>query len=384
LTEAPSKSIPALHAAPHLLGQVEIFPAGIVPSPGRDLAELRTELDISPGFYEWLAQHAISLAFSTYDAGHLYLVSASSGGRLTVFQSLLSKAMGLASHNGRLWVAGRQSIERFENILPPGKMENGRFDRVYLPRASYVTGDLLAHEMGVLRNGEVIFVNSRFSCLASLHPTHSFVPLWKPSFIDRMRPDDRCHLNGLAMEDGTPRYVTAFTPSGGWRDRPVDEGVIIDVRSGRIVTQGLIKPHSPRVRDGALWVIDSGRGYLVRVEPGSGARENVAFIPGFARGLSFAGRYAMVTTSLPRDETFAGLAIEERLRERNEEPQCAVFVIDVRKGEIAHWLRLKGRTREMFDVIALPGARCPKIISLSSPLIADIYTFAMRGAAEAA
>jgi len=62
-------------------------------------------------------------------------------------------------------------------------------------------------------------------------------------------PEDRCHLNGLAVVDGQPKYVTALgttdTP-GGWRERKADGGVLLDVESGETLIDNLSMPHSPR------------------------------------------------------------------------------------------------------------------------------------------
>ena len=60
---------------------------------------------------------------------------------------------------------------------------------------------------------------------------NSFRPLWKPPFIDRLAPEDCCHLNGLAMEAEQPRHVTCVSPSDvmdGWRDPRRGGGLVID------------------------------------------------------------------------------------------------------------------------------------------------------------
>ena len=83
-----------------------------------------------------------------------------------------------------------------------------------------------------------MFVNTLFSCLATLSETHSFAPLWQPPFVSRLAAEDRCHLNGLAMRDGEPRYVTAVAATDvadGWREQRRDGGVVIDVATGEIV-----------------------------------------------------------------------------------------------------------------------------------------------------
>ena len=112
------------------------------------------------------------------------------------------------------------------------------------------TGDLDVHDLALDREGKIIFVNTLFSCLATVSPQHSFIPLWQPAFISKLAAEDRCHLNGLAMENGHPRYVTAVGQTDvadGWRDRRKDGGCIIDVNSKEVIVSDLSMPHSPRV-----------------------------------------------------------------------------------------------------------------------------------------
>ena len=134
--------------------------------------------------------------------------------------------------------------------------------------------------------------------------------------------EDRCHLNGLAMEDGVPRYVTAVSKSNtvdGWRDRRSDGGIVVDVRSGEIVIGGLSMPHSPRLHRGKLWVLNSGTGEIGWIERGSSAEgatfHVLAFCPGFVRGLAFHGKHAFVGLSKPRYDRFEGLALDRKLAE---------------------------------------------------------------------
>ena len=129
----------------------------------------------------------------------------------------------------------------------------------------FVAGQLDVHDVGLLKDGRIVFVNTLFNCLATTSDRHSFTPLWKPPFISKITKEDRCHLNGLAMEDGMPRYITAVSKSDtidGWRDRRADGGIVVDVQSGEIVITGLSMPHSPRLYRGRLWVLNSGTGEL--------------------------------------------------------------------------------------------------------------------------
>jgi uncharacterized protein (TIGR03032 family) len=180
---------------------------------------------------------------------------------------------------------------------------------------------------------------------------HSFKPVWKPPFISTLAPEDRCPVNGLAMKEGVPRYGTAASCCDvvdGWRERRYEGGILIDVQTDRIVTEDLSMPHSPRLNARVLWVLDSGRGYLCRVEEKSGKTERVAFCPGFAREPSFWRGHALVATSLPRDGAFKGLELKENLKAREGEPRCGAYIFDIRNGDILHWIKFDGAVREMF------------------------------------
>jgi uncharacterized protein (TIGR03032 family) len=298
-------------------------------------------------------------------------------GQLSVYQRNFVRAMGLCATPQRIYLSTIANVWRLENVLKRGQIANAQFDRLFVPRNAQTTGDLDIHEIAINAGGEVVFVNTKYSCLATLDPIHSFKPLWKPEFISKLAPEDRCHLNGLAMRDGRPKYVTAVSRSDvvdGWRERRHEGGVIVDVESGRIVTEDLSMPHSPRLANGALWVLDSGRGNLCRINEETGALETVAFCPGFLRGLSFWRHFAIVAASLPRDGSFQGLELEGKIKSRDGEPRCGVFIVDTRNGDILHWIRFDGAVRELFDVSFIPGFIAPMCVGLASPEMRTLIT----------
>jgi uncharacterized protein (TIGR03032 family) len=226
-------------------------------------------------------------------------------------------------------------------------------------------------------DGRIIFVNCQFGCLATISQRRSFVPLWKPPFLSKNSPEDRCHLNGLALENGKAAYVTACGTSDvtdGWRDRRRDGGVVIDVRSNEIVCRGLSMPHSPRVHKGKLYVHNSGQGYLGTVDRAKGVFEPIAFCPGYLRGLAFHGDYAIVGLSKPRDRTFTGLQLDDELKKRSADPQCGLQIIDLRNGDIAHWVRVEGVVGELYDVVVLPGVRRPMALGFKTDEIQRTFS----------
>ena len=335
-------------------------------------------LTSSRGFPDWLAASGSSLAFTTYRAGKLFLLGVGAGGRLSVFERSFPRAMGLGvSADGRsLALATHFQLHRFDDVLPEGQADAHGFDAVFAPHASWVTGDLDVHDVGFGADGRPVFVNTLFGCIASVSDGHSFRPLWTPPFLSRLAAEDRCHLNGMALADGRPRFASAAAISDvadGWRDRRRDGGVLIDVESGEIVAGGLSMPHSPRLHEGRLWLLNSGAGELGVVE--RGRFEPVAFCPGFARGLAFAAGHAIVGLSLPRENrTFTGLALEEALDTRHAAPRCGLAVFDLASGDMVHWVRIEGVVRELYDVAALPGIRRPSAIGFRTEEVTRVIS----------
>jgi uncharacterized protein (TIGR03032 family) len=339
----------------------------------------RFELTASRQFMPWLAEMNVSLAFTTYQAGKVFFVGRLPDGRLSLFERSLPRCMGMHLHGNSLYISTLYQIWRFENVLEPGQQRDG-YDRLYLPQVGYVTGDLDVHDLGVNGAGRLVFVNTLFGCLATVSETHSFQPLWRPPFVSRLAAEDRCHLNGLAMADGAPRYMTAISESDvtdGWREHRRDGGVVVDVSSGEVVVRGLSMPHSPRLYRGKLWLHDSGTGYFGRADPATGTFERIAFCPGYLRGLDFVGDFAVVGLSKPRREgAFTGLALDEHLEQHKTEPRCGLFVIHLETGDIVHWMRMEGVVQELYDVIAIPGAQRPMAIGFVSDEIRRYLTIA--------
>jgi uncharacterized protein (TIGR03032 family) len=342
-----------------------------------EAAPPKFELLPSRQFPQWLGESSLSLAFTTYQAGKVMFIGLQSNGRLSIFERTFNRCMGLWSNGQSLWMSTLYQLWRFENVLGPGEQKDG-YDRVFVPQLAYTTGDLDVHDVAVDTAGRPVFVNTLFSCLATVSDAKSFRPLWRPGFISKLAPEDRCHLNGLAMQDGAPAYVTAVSQSDvadGWRDRRTGGGIVIDVRTSEIVGRGFSMPHSPRWHDGRLYLLDSGTGRFGALDPRNGAFEEIAFCPGYLRGLAFHGGCAIVGVSQPREtKTFTGLPLDEALARRNADPICALMVIDLKSGAILHWLKMEGIVHELYDVVALPGARRPQAIGLKTDEIRRILT----------
>ena len=346
------------------------------PRPTPPVAEPWVEVTASRYFASWLADQKVSLAFTTYQVGKLFFLGRAGDGTLSVFERTFNRCMGLWGDGQTLWMSSLYQLWRFENVLRPGQLHNG-FDRLYVPRVGHTTGDLDAHDIAVEADGRVVFVNTRFGCLATLHNRDSFTPLWRPPFLSKLAPEDRCHLNGLALVDGKARFVTAVSASDvvdGWRDRRRDGGCVLDVQSNEVVASGLSMPHSPRFHAGKLWLLNSGTGHLGSITPG-GTFEPLTFCPGYLRGLAFVGDFAVVGLSEPRHEkTFGGLALDEALASKGVVPRCGLCVIDLRSGDIVEWVRLQGTVRELYDVVVLPGVMRPMAFGFKSDEIQRVLT----------
>ncbi|MCA9094138.1 MAG: TIGR03032 family protein [Planctomycetaceae bacterium] len=322
---------------------------------------VEAHFEATGNFPQLLDQLGVSLLVSTYQAGKV-LVLGTHQGELTVRFSHFDRVMGIAVQSRKIAVGSRSQIwymlsapELAARIEPAGM-----YDACYLTRSSHVTGEIQGHEMGWVGD-ELWVVNTLFSCLSTLDPEYSFVPRWKPPFISNLAAEDRCHLNGMALHGGQPRYVTVMAESntpGGWRPTKATSGCILDVASGEVVTRGFAMPHSPRVHDGHLWVLDSGHGRLSVIDRASGRADPVAHLPGYTRGLSFYGPYAFIGLSRIRETSvFGGIPIAAH----REQLKCGVGIVDVRTGRLLASLYFQSGVTEIFAVEVLPGIRCPSI-----------------------
>ena len=338
---------------------------GIMPPDRGDAAPSReVRHEYTHSLPALLSQLGISLLVSTYQAGKVVAVGVDDGD-LTLSYHNFERAMGLAVRPGAIAVAARAQVW----FLPAAadiaaRVEPaGRHDACYLTRSSHFTGEIQVHELA-WAGDELWLVNTAFGCLCTLDGRHSFVPRWRPPFLTAMAAEDRCHLNGLAMAGGMPKFVTALaetdTPQG-WRANKVTSGCLIDVASGQTVARGFAMPHSPRVHGGRVWMLHSGAGRLVLVDPANGRAETVAELPGYTRGLALYDRFAFVGLSKIREtSTFGGMPIAER----RPELKCGVGVVDLTSGRLMAHLEFKTGVEEIFDVQVVTGARCP---ALSGP-----------------
>ena len=319
-----------------------------------------------------------SLAFSTYQAGKLFLLGLQTDGRLSVFERTFERAMGLAVRGPSLYLSTVDQLWRFHDALSQGQTYNG-YDRLFIPKESRVTGDIDIHDVAVEDSGRVVFVSTLFNCVATTDDQHSFRKLWAPPWISQMAAEDRCHLNGLGLRDGEFRYCTSVSRSDvsdGWRDKRVGSGVLIDISNNRIVCEGLSMPHSPRWHNGHIYLLESGTGFLGRVDPLDGEFHRICFLPGFARGMAIVDRWAVIGLSDRRENrSFQDLPIDAELAQRDAEPRCGLQIVDLQTGESPHWVRIEGIVRELYDVAVVAGSVRPMAIGFKTDEVRRMVSF---------
>src|SRR5262245_60974988 len=303
-----------------------------------------------------LSELGVSLLVSTYQAGKVAAVGVAEG-ELVLSYHNFERAMGLAVKPDAIAVAARAQVWLLRSAPDLARRVEplGRHDACYLTRSSHFTGEIQIHELA-WADDELWLVNTAFGCLCTLDGVHSFLPRWRPPFLTALAADDRCHLNGLAVADGAPKYVTALSETDtpqGWRENKVTSGCLIDVATGQTVARGFAMPHSPRVHRGHVWMLHSGSGQLVVVDPKSGHAETVTELPGYTRGLAMYDRFAFVGLSKIREtSTFGGMPIADK----SPDLKCGVGVVDLTSGRLVAHLEFMTGVEEIFDVQVVVGA----------------------------
>lgn len=316
---------------------------------------------------ELLNQLGCTVALSTYQAGKLVLISAKDEHTLVQLPRHFEKVMGIAEdkEKDKLALACKDALIVFANSASLAKAypkAPNKYDSLYMPRMTYHTGALDIHDVSFGKDGRIFAVNTLFSCLVELDDDYSFRPYWVPSFIDRLVSEDRCHLNGMAMEDGLPRYATAFNTGNSpqsWRDNITKTGVVFDLKTGNVLAEGLAMPHSPRILNGELYVLLSATGELARIDRVTGAVDIVCSIGGFVRGMSLCQDYLFIGLSKLRknSSTFSKLDFAEQAN------QAGIAVVHLPTRAVVGKMLYANSLDEIYDVHILEGKRRPNILN---------------------
>lgn len=329
---------------------------------------------VDEGFAAWMQQCGGSLAVTTYQAGKVVLLGWN-GKQVSVLPRHFSRPMGMAVRGSQMALATSEELVLLADapLLAHDYLSPGTYDAVFFPRVAYYTGRLNLHDLAFA--GETLWaINTRFCCLATMSWQHNFVPQWKPQFISELAPEDRCHLNGMAIRDDRPRYVTALgttdTPRG-WVERKASGGVLIDIDTHEMLRVGLSMPHSPRFRDGKIWLLNSGMGELCVVDPEQRDYTAITSLPGYLRGLCFVGDYAVIGMSQIREKhTFGGLPIQQK----HKELLCGLSIVQLSTGKCVGQLVFTEGCHELYDVQFLPGLRRPSILNRRKPAAHQAYS----------
>ncbi|HEX3349244.1 MAG TPA: TIGR03032 family protein [Acetobacteraceae bacterium] len=317
---------------------------------------LRAEAD--SGFVEFLDRTGASLVIGALP-GSIMCVGVQRDATM-LSATPIARPIAVAATPDRLAVATRRGVTVYalsRRLAPHYPAQTNAFDGIFVPVGALRLGPCLIHDM-LFDGPGLVFANTRFSCLARSDGPVSFVPMWQPRFISALQPDDRCHLNSLAVEPtGRIRYVTAYSQSDiaeGYRANPPDAGVVIDVETHAIVASGLLRPHSARVFDDQVYVLNSGAGQLLRVDPTTRSVAVLAELQGFTRGLRRLGDVLLVGFSALR----AGAQRDQLpifADAGRSEPGIAA--VDRLTGRIVGVLRFTGVIEEVVDFDVVPDAR---------------------------
>ncbi len=317
-----------------------------------------------------LNQLQCSLALTTHQAGKLIFLSAAENGSVQQLPRDFKRAMGLAVENNRIAVVTDDELVVLANapeLAAMYKNKPGFYDQFYVPRATYYTGAIELHDIGWDKDGNLWGVNTLFSCLVQLNDRYSFEPKWAPPFISQLASEDYCHLNGMAMVDGMPRYVTMFgktnTPRG-WREEIATGGIIMDITNNRVVTAGLSMPHSPRWINNELYCLQSAKGELLKVNTASGQYTIVTKHNGFVRGLCAYGDYLFVGLSKNRQSA----SVKRQLPVAENGMNCGIDIVHLPTASIAGSIRYFSTAEEIYDVQVLPFAKRPGILNHINPV----------------
>ncbi|MBL4585714.1 MAG: TIGR03032 family protein [Flavobacteriales bacterium] len=323
----------------------------------------------SPQLPELLLKVNCSIAITTYQAGKLVLISPVDENRLKQLPRSFNKPMGFELAGDRMVLATKEEMIVFENS--PGLAEHypnkkNTYDSLFVPRVTFHTGQVDMHDAAFGTDG-IWAINTSFSCLCQVNGNHNFVPKWQPPFITELVSEDRCHLNGLVMKDGKPKYVTALgtgnTPQS-WRETIVDGGILMDVETNEMILEGLAMPHSPMLYKDELYMLLSATGELIKVNIAEKSYEVVKKIEGFCRGMDVHNDYAFIATSKLRQNssTFAKLPFAQHAS------KAGIKVIHLPTMALVGEMNYETTVDEIYSLKVLPNTIRPNILNTINPI----------------
>lgn len=318
---------------------------------------------------ELLANLNCSIALTTYQAGKLVFISPDPDKeRMHTLPRNFEKPMGIAVQGNKMAIATKDSVHVFSNskeIAPYYPKKPDTYDSMWLPRRTFYTGRVDLHDIAFGNDG-LYAINTSFSCLCRIDDNYSFTPVWKPPFIDSLKSEDRCHLNGLVMQDGMPKYVTGLGQTNimqGWRENITNGGFLMDVTTNEVILEGLAMPHSPRMYKGELYMLLSATGEFIKVNIQERSYEVIKKFDGFCRGLDIVDDYAFIGFSKLRknSSTFAKLSFSDHAN------FAGVKVIHVPTGAEVGSITYATSVDEIYEVSVLQNTIRPNILNPQDP-----------------
>lgn len=316
---------------------------------------------------ELLQKLNCTIAISTYQAGKLIFLSAKDDSSLIQLPRSFKRPMGIAENQekDKIALAAKDEIIVFANskgLASHYPKSPNKYDALYMPRVSYHTGPLDIHDLSFGKEDRLYAVNTLFSCIIKIDDDYNFTPHWTPPFIDKLASEDRCHLNGMAMKDGLPKYASAFNQGNSfqsWRDKVTETGVLFDLENDEVIAEGLAMPHSPRIFGDDLYVLLSATGELVKVDVKTGKYDVVVKVDGFVRGMSLYKDYLFIGLSKLRknSSTFGKLKFAEKAN------HSGVMIVHLPTGSIAGKISYETSVDEIYDVHILADKIRPNIMN---------------------
>lgn len=316
-----------------------------------------------------------TIALTTYQAGKLVLISPQSDKEgLTVLPRTFNKPMGIAISDDKLAIASKDEVIVFENSKELAKhypTKEDTYDSLWLPRITYYTGRVDMHDIAFGEDG-IYAINSSFSCLCKVDGQYNFRPTWQPPFINALVSEDRCHLNGLVLENGKPKYTTALGVTNtqqGWRDNIISGGVLMDIESNEKVLDGLAMPHSPRMYKDELYMLLSATGEFIKVNTKDKSYKVIRQFDGFCRGLTIHKKYAFIGFSKLRknSSTFAKLSFSDKAN------FSGIKIIHLPTQTLVGEINFQSHVDEIYEVAIFPNSLRPNILNT----ITDMHKLAL-------
>lgn len=324
----------------------------------------------SPQVPELLNKLNCSIALSTYQAGKVVLISPHPDNeRLTTLPRTFRKPMGIAIKGDKMAISLKDEVVVFQNSRQlaeyyPNKQNT--YDSLWLPRTTYYTGLVDMHDIDFGDDG-IYAINTSFSCICKIDGEFNFTPYWKPYFINEVAPGDLCHLNGMVMLDGKPKYVTALGTTNtplGWKENIIEGGVLMDVVKNEIILNGLAMPHSPKMYNNELYLLTSANGEFIKVDLETKSYKTLKKFDGFCRGLSFYQDFAFIGFSKLRknSSTFAKLSFSDKAN------FSGIKIIHIPTNAEVGEIIYETSVDEIYEVIVLENMIRPNILNTTDDI----------------